>query len=344
MMDSMFEVAIVGGGPAGSHCAYCLAENGIYPVIFDHSHPREKPCGGMISPLAQEIFPFLKELPIEHAKRKKMVLMTPSGKKISLDMRKGAAICVSRLAFDQFLLNMAVSNGAKLLKEKVMDVKKQGNFWKIKTDKNLYVAKKLVGADGVNSVVRSKVTAPLKNTDKGICYGYFTERLEDENLSFHFLPHREGYIWVIPRKNNVSIGIGCAEVSRSSGLKKELDMFIKKRYPYIKILSSWAALIPNIKNTETLCIPVAGKTWVLIGDAASHVNAITGEGIPYALLSGELAAQAITKNNIPLYEELWRRSYGLNLLLGVKFRNLIYKKPMLEFYCRYLKMINNIWS
>jgi flavin-dependent dehydrogenase len=64
----MIEVAIVGGGPAGAYCAYNLAENGICPIIFDHSHPREKPCGGMISPLAQELFPFLKELPIEHKK------------------------------------------------------------------------------------------------------------------------------------------------------------------------------------------------------------------------------------------------------------------------------------
>jgi geranylgeranyl reductase family protein len=333
----MIEVAIVGGGPAGSYCAYCLAENGIYPTIFDHSHPREKPCGGMISPLAQELFPFLKELPVEHAKRKIMYLIVPSGQKISIDIKKGAAICVSRLEFDQFLLTMALSKGAKLLKEKVTDIKRQGNFWKIKTDEHLYVAKKLVGADGINSIVRSKVTTPLKNRDKGICYGYFTEGLEDEDLSFHFLPHREGYIWVIPRKSNVSIGIGCAEVSRSSGLRKELDMFIKKRYPYIKILSSWAALIPNIKNAETLCIPVAGKTWVLIGDAAGHVNPISGEGILYALLDGELAAQAIAENNTLSFEKLWRQTYGLNLLLGVKFRKWVYKKVILELFCTFLK-------
>jgi geranylgeranyl reductase family protein len=337
-MDSMIEVAIVGGGPAGSYCAYCLAENGIYPTIFDHSHPREKPCGGMISPLAQELFPFLKELPIEHTKRK-IRLIAPSGREMSLKMRKGVAVCISRLEFDQFLLNMALSKGAKLLKEKVTDIEKQGNFWKIKTDKNLYVAEKLVGADGVNSIVRQKVTVPLRNADKGLCYGYFVEDLESEEISFHFLPHRKGYIWVIPRKRVSSVGIGCVETSHLSlsELRKELDTFIVRHYPEAKIISKWAALIPNIKDVKTLYSPVAGKTWIVIGDAAGHVNPISGEGIPYALLSGELAAQAIAENNLQLFEKLWRQTYGLNLLLAVKLRKWIYKRPILECYCRYLK-------
>ena len=78
----MIEVAIVGGGPAGAYCAYKLAENGIYPTIFDHSHPREKPCGGIISPLAQELFPFLKKLPIKHIKRTRMYLTSPLDEKL----------------------------------------------------------------------------------------------------------------------------------------------------------------------------------------------------------------------------------------------------------------------
>jgi geranylgeranyl reductase family protein len=335
----MIEVAVVGGGPAGSYCAYCLAENGIYPVIFDHSHPREKPCGGMISPLAQEILPFLRELPIEQVKRKRIYIIPPSGKKISINIKKNEAICVSRLKFDQFLLNKALNMGAKWIQEKVVDVKRWGNFWKIKTNKHLYVAKKLVGADGINSIVREKVTIPLRNTDKGLCYGYFVEDLENEEISFHFLPHRKGYIWVIPRKKFSSVGIGCAEISRLSlsGLRKELDTFIARHYPEAKMISKWTALIPNIKDAKTLCNPVAGKTWILIGDAAGHVNPVSGEGIPYALLSGELAAQAIAENDLLLFEKLWRQSYGLNLLLAVKLRKWIYKRPILECYCRYSK-------
>lgn len=334
----MIDVAIVGGGPAGSYCAYCLSTKGIYPSIFDHSHPREKPCGGMIPPLAQEILPFLKELPIEQVRRKIVYFVSPSGRRIAVKMRRNEVICVSRLEFDKFLLDTAIDNGAELIKEKVVDVKKEGRFWKIKTNKDVYLARKLIGADGVNSIVRRKVATPLGKKDKGICCGYFIEGLEDEDPSFYFLPHREGYIWVIPRKRNSSIGIGCSEISHSRALKKELDAFIARLYPNIKIVSKWAALIPNIKDIKTFCAPVAGTTWILIGDAAGHVNPISGEGILYALLSGELAAEAIAKGNMLLFEKFWRQIYGLSLLFSIKLRRWIYKGPILECYCRYFKI------
>lgn len=102
------------------------------------------------------------------------------------------------------------------------------------------------------------------------------------------------------------------------------------------------ALIPNIKDAKTLYSPITGKTWILMGDAAGHVNPINGEGILYALLGGELAAQAIAENNMLLFEELWRGSYGSKLLLGVKLRKWIYTRPILECYCRFLQIQGNI--
>ena len=65
---AVIKVAIVGAGPAGAYCAYKLAENAIYPSIFDYSHPREKPCGGLVPAGAQEFFPFLNNLPIPQAR------------------------------------------------------------------------------------------------------------------------------------------------------------------------------------------------------------------------------------------------------------------------------------
>ncbi len=338
----MIEVAIVGGGPAGAYCAYNLAENGIYPLIFDHSHPREKPCGGMISPIAHEIFPFFRKLPVDHIKTEKVYLMLPSGREISVSFKRNKVICVSRLEFDQYLLDMALDNGAELTKEKVIDVEKNGNMWKIRTNKNVYLARKLIGADGVNSTVRRKVTTPLKNTNKNICYGYFVENLENENVTLNFLPNKEGYIWTIPRKRNTSIGIGCTKITHSNELKKELENFVKKHYPRIKIISRWTALIPNIKDVKSLYNTVAGPNWILVGDASGHVNPISGQGIIYALLGGELAAQAIVEDNPLLFEKLWRQVYGLSLLLGVKLRKWIYKTPLLECYWRIRKIYSII--
>ena len=63
---------------------------------------------------------------------------------------------ISRRYFDQEILDMATQNGAKLIKEKIINIKKIGNAWVLKSDSSTFSTRLLVGADGVNSIVRSK--------------------------------------------------------------------------------------------------------------------------------------------------------------------------------------------
>jgi geranylgeranyl reductase family protein len=336
----MIQTAIIGGGPAGASCACCLTENDIYPVIFDHSHPREKPCGGLVSPLAQELFPLLKRLPVEHSETNKICFISPSGKRIYYSYKKHKILGFSRLKLDQHLVNVAINKGAKLIKEKVIGLERKNKLWKVKTQKQSYLIQKLIGADGVNSLARKNIIGPLIMRDKGLCFGYFVKGLEKEELTMKLLPQLEGYIWVIPRAQQTSVGIGCTDISHSHRLKKELDMFIAQYGPSVEKISGWGALIPNVKDVKTFHISLAGSNWILIGDAAGHVNPITGEGIMYALLDGELAAQAVVENNLLLFDKLWKKKYGLNLFTTIKLRRWFYKKTMLEFYCNCLKF----WS
>jgi len=333
----MIEVAIVGGGPAGSYCAYTLAKNSIFPVIFDHTHPREKPCGGLVTPFAQRLFPFLERLPIKHGEKSKLRLISPSGREVCLSTRKKIR-CFSRLKLDQFLVNMAVNNGAKLINEKVIALEREKGSWKVKTIRGYYHAKMLIGADGVNSLVRRSIIGPLNKMDKSFCCGYLVRGLEKEDIIMRFLAHRKGYIWVFPRDDHTSLGIGAAETSRSYGLRQELDVFIEQQYPHTEKISKWAALIPNIKNFKTLQIPVAGSNWILIGDAAGHVSPISGEGIVYALLDGQLAAQAVVENKPEMFNDLWKEAYGTSLFIEVKLRKWLYTRPGLELYCKFLKL------
>ena len=336
----MIEIAVVGGGPAGSYCAYSLAENSLYPVIFDHTHPREKPCGGLVTPLAQRLFPFLKRLPIKHGEKSKIRLISPSGRQVCLSVQKDKFLSFSRLKLDQFLVNMAVDRGAEFIKEKVIALERKKDFWKVKTTRRPYHAKILIGADGVNSLVRRCTIGPLSKVDKGVCCGYLVRGLEREDITIRFLAHRKGYMWVIPREDQTSLGIGTFEASRSYGIRRELDILIEQQYPQAEIISKWAALIPNVKNFKTLQIPVAGLHWILIGDAAGHVSPMTGEGILYALLDGELAAQAVAENKPNMFNELWKEAYGSSLFIDVKLRKLLYTRPGLELYCKFLKLQN----
>ena len=338
----MIDVAIVGGGPAGSHCAYILAENGVLSTIFDHSHPREKPCGGLISPLAQELFPFLRTMPVGHSERKELQLLSPSGQKTTIKSRRNRLCAYSRSRFDQYLLKRALAKDAVLIPERAAEVARHNGYWRIRTSSQIYDARILVGADGVNSLVRKSLIGPLKSVDKGICYGYFVKGLEKEDITMIFSSHRRGYMWIIPRDDHTCVGIGSSVIAHSDTLKIELDAYIKQHYAYVKKVSTWTALTPNIKAINTFNLPLAGSNWLLIGDAAGHVNPIMGEGIIYALLDGELAAQAIIDKNCQQFDMLWRKSYGQALFRDIALQKWLYSRLGLEYYCLALGLQNKL--
>ena len=140
-------IAIIGGGPAGSYLGYCLAKNGFHPMIFDDSHPREKPCGGGISSLAIEQFPILHNIPVPKASDNTMKFISTQGFEVTTSSDK-ESWAVSRRVMDKYLLDKAVETGCKHVKQHVIDVEKHENSWKIKTRQDEYRAKIIIGEIG----------------------------------------------------------------------------------------------------------------------------------------------------------------------------------------------------
>jgi geranylgeranyl reductase family protein len=308
IMKRVEDVLIVGGGPAGAYCAFSLAKQGMKPVILDHSHPREKPCGGGISPLVLKKFPFVEEFRSKGFTFGNFKIISCIDTQV---MTKGLenGFCISRQYFDRGILEMAIQNGAKIVKEKVLDVQKKGKEWNVLTNKTLLSTKILVGADGVNSVVRRKTIGPISRENLALTFGYLTFSLAKNEATIKFLAEIPGYIWVFPGKGYSNIGIG-SELKYGSMLRKLLDDFINCRYPGIKTISRYAAMLPSASNPEFFRLSCAGENWILIGDAAGHVDPISGGGILYALWGGELAAQAIERNDLQSFDKTWRHEYG----------------------------------
>jgi geranylgeranyl reductase family protein len=326
-LDSLEDIAIVGGGPAGAYCAFELARKGIYATILDDSHPREKPCGGGISPAAIEKFPFLKKFRPQGGGSSALKIISCTNNQTTIIGYRGFNI--SRQFFDKQILDLALDNGAKLLEEKVLDVTRKQTFWQIRTNKQKIKAGFLVGADGVNSLVRKKTVGPISSKNIGQTYGYLVTGFSDDPSTVKFVSEIPGYIWIFPRLERCSIGIG-SESKYGRYLKKILDAFIMSCYPQTKVVSKFAAMLPRATDPKFFALPCAGINWIILGDAAGHADPLSGEGILYALWSGKLAAEAIKRNQPLSYEKLWKEQYGTFLAERCKQRRTFYNPLFIE--------------
>lgn len=349
--NKSFEVGIVGAGPAGSMCAKVLGEKGVNVALFDPSHPREKPCGGLIDQRVVEEFGIPKEL-IEN--EVKWILAERFGFKVKLSL-KPPAYLVSRKDFDYFLLQKALENeGLTFFKERITSVVRGENEWKLKTDKGKVVKVKiLIGADGCPSLVRKHILGPFPKNFLATTIGYnftcpseYIEKAFAKNTIEAYYSRKYvqkmGFIWIFPKKTSVNVGIGSMEDGRK--LRRSLDSFIASNPAgrRLKTLKGeiFSHLIPIIWNEEFYKLPCCGENWALIGDAAGHVDPIGGVGIYYAMRGGILCALAILDGNIKLFEEYWREDYGYELCYRARNFSKFYGK--LAFFTWLKTILGNI--
>lgn len=317
-------VAVVGAGPAGAFCAEKLARAGHAVTIFDPSHPREKPCGGGVTPGAFATHPELAE--IRGAARASSVvrMRAPRGRELSVVLDRPIEI-FSRRVLDSLLLERARKAGAEFRPVRVRQV----SVGEVNGEKFDFI----IGADGASSIVRRSLVGEKPGSRASYATaGFHVERLDERAIYIEFVREYAGYLWVFPRPGHSSVGIA-APVGRENGMKLQARVLelLGRRYPGSLELprEAYAASIPVGGG------PVAGERFALIGDAASANDAITGEGIQHALDSAALLAIALDEVGADaapaLYTERWQAGAGGELAACARLSRWLYRPRVVDF-------------
>jgi flavin-dependent dehydrogenase len=307
-------IGIVGAGPAGSLCASLLSSSGCEVLLFDHRGAWEKPCGGGVTHKGVDRYPFLRNCLETCRTIRTLQVVSPRNAQVEVVLEEPISI-YSRSALNQLLLIRATDGGARFCQERVLDFRRRQTGWEVKTDKANHHVTWLVGADGVNSLVRRKLSSNFVPEDLMMTFGYRVPRDFGDRIEIKFFPKLLGYYWAFPRRNHVSFGI-CGRLSQhpTREIKEYLHHFLEDA-GYLSNGSEtqhwqvYSALIPSLRRQSFCDNSVCGDGWALLGDAAGFVDPITCEGIFFALRSAELLAQSLLEGRPLIYPDLCRQDF-----------------------------------
>ena len=313
----MKEIAIVGGGPAGALCGERLATAGFRVTIFDERLAWEKPCGGGLTHKAIEAYPFLLDSP----QPKKIVhtaeLISSRGHRARFEMSHPIVI-YARKVLNGMLLDRAVAAGCTTVCSRVTNVNTEGEHVKLTSAGKHHVSDFAVLAAGARNQLLPETTA-LGASDLEMTLGYFVPT-EEDIIKVKFLKEFEGYLWSFPRADHLSVGI-CAKMGQSTSqqLRRHLDEFVREEKIPMAGAQLYSHVLPSPQAHTIRRRRIVGKNWAMAGDAAACVDPITGEGLYYALRSGDLLAQALAEGQPEAYPERLRATFSADLEFAAQF-------------------------
>jgi len=354
-----YDAVIVGSGPAGSVTAYYAAKNGANVLICERRAEVGAPvlCGEGISKQIDD-FEMLRGTRRWIANNMDGAhVYSPDGTRVTLAAEKAGnetGYVIYREIFDQTLAQKAVHAGADIMMNTQVTglLKENGKITGVKAQqfgKELTInADVVVGADGVDSKVGlwAGIPTTLKTMDLETCAQHTLSNVEVDKAYCEFYLGKQiapgGYIWVFPKGDDIAnVGIGVlASLHEAGNAKQLLDQFIdahpnlKKGRPFRFLAGAVPVALPIESVADNL---------LLVGDAARHVDPITGGGLTTSLQGGQFAgetiAQAIEKKQfdretLSVYETRWKEAFLRKLK-----RNYVVKEIFLDFDDKTINML-----
>ncbi len=356
---SRYDIAVVGAGPAGSTAASKLGEAGLRVLLLEKatSFPREKPCGGGITARALKRFPHLREVfgEISVNPLSKMYLESPDGTGMEYEDPAGEPILylVRRIEIDAALFRRASSVTEIAMGATVTSMVAEPDGVRLGcADGREFHTRVVIGADGANSVV-----ARLSGLRTGEVHGQYAVDMMEETPYTHLdtkyrdrvtllltLPTSYGYGYIFPKETHINLGFGSGPeyfVEHVRGRAKEHHIEFVEQMK----LRGFAVGESRPENYRAFPIPISGpleKTYtdrvLLAGDAAGMVNAFSAEGIYFAMVSGDLAADTAiavlrsglaspTEQQMSGYQAAWELEIGSELRHSVAIQRRLFTQP-----------------
>ena len=289
----MFDVAVIGAGPSGTAAAFVLLEKGLKVLLLDkYEFPRKKACAGGITPRGYHLFPY----DISSVVKKKCCAVNIVGQnRRSFLIKDQNTICymTKREDLDLFSLNKVMEKGVKfkVIKE-IRSICETPRFVEISAGKDSFIASYLIGADGANSIVRRFFTRQrFWKKQVAIEANVQIGRPDDYFMEFDFSKIRNGYFWIFPKDDHVNIGI----YSIDSNTKFQARQLVE--YAVQKFSSQKLEAVKGYPIcTGGVCYKPDSSRVLLAGDAAGMAEPLLGEGIYFAVKSGQDAALAILES------------------------------------------------
>ncbi len=371
--NTHYPVIIIGGGPAGSGAALFLGKHKIKHLLLEKAlFPREKTCGDGLTPKVLHVLKkFDENIGASFMQKETLngswggVVTAPNGKRAEFPLTSPPAkyahaplwVC-KRKDFDAFLHTFflpdytEVKYGASVT-EIVQQEKDILLTFSYKNETFTATCDLIIGADGDRSIVK-KTFAPQKKDPAHYCASiraYFSgvkNLHEKQFMEFYFLEGlMPGYFWIFPLPDgtaNIGIGMMSNYVSKHKVNLRETFLKLIATHPDLKERFSEATMQGNIAGwgipMGSKLTTLAGKGFMLIGDAASLVDPASGEGIGNALYSGMLAADAakLALEKGDFSEAFFYQNYTkrVHRTMGNELKFSTY----LQYACEYPRLIN----
>lgn len=339
----MFDVVVVGAGPAGATAARTCAKAGLKTLLLEKQRlPRTKVCGGGITIKVPARLGF--DLPDQIVERRLRTARIHLGKDdYTFETEKPFVLMTSRDAFDGCLTAKAAEAGVVVMDEvAVKHVTRNNGVMEVQSGGETFRSNLVIGCDGINSDVARETGLLRKWRPHEVALGVEAEVNLDEakveswvgaenGFDLYFGCSPAGYGWVFPKRSHLTVGVGCI-LGRLTSARELFTQFVKLlRLPAeARVSRPLAHLIPvgGVASVRSY-----GDGVMLAGDSAAFVEPLLGEGIYFAVWGGQLAAEtAIAAHRegrfdaayLRRYEKRWRKAFWADFKIAYQVAKFAY--------------------